>query len=84
MAAGIARVRELRAAAGRWPTQPFTIGALSGPLRLTNTDKVVGYLRGLPRPRRRPGPGRLQERLGRRALRPDRAFAADVAPLVNQ
>jgi probable F420-dependent oxidoreductase len=44
MEAGIARVREQRAAAGK-ADEPFTIGALSGPLRLDAPEKVIGYLR---------------------------------------
>ena len=62
--------------------EPFTIGALSGPLRLTDVDKVSSYLRTY----RDLGVDQIQvafEPLGRRAVRPDRQFAAEVAPLVN-
>lgn len=82
MAAGIERVRELRAA-GPLAGQPFTVGSLSGPLSLTNTDKVVGYLRGF----RDLGVDQVQVgfRSGSAAELCDQvaAFAADVAPLVN-
>jgi probable F420-dependent oxidoreductase len=82
MAAGIARVRELREAGPR-AGQPFTIGALSGPLSLGNTDKVVGYLRSI----RDLGVDQIQ--VGFKSGSADElcdqiaAFAADVAPLVN-
>jgi probable F420-dependent oxidoreductase len=82
MAAGIERVRELRAA-GPLAGEPFTVGALSGPLNLTNTDKVVGYLRGI----RDLGVDQVQ--VGFRSASVGElcdqiaAFAADVAPLVN-
>ena len=63
--------------------EPFTIGSLSGPLNLTNTDKVVGYLRGF----RDLGVDQVQVgfRSGSAAELCDQigAFAADVAPLVN-
>lgn len=82
MAAGIARVRELRGS-GPLAGRPFTVGALSGPLNLANTDKVVAYLRGI----RELGVDQIQ--VGFRSESADHlcdqvaAFAADVAPLVN-
>lgn len=82
MAAGIARVRELREA-GPLAGRPFTVGALSGPLDLGKGEKVVGYLRGI----RDLGVDQIQ--VGFRSDSADHlcdqiaAFAADVAPLVN-
>jgi probable F420-dependent oxidoreductase len=82
MAQGIAFVRECREAGPR-AGQPITIGALSGPLDLSSTDKVVGYLRGY----RDLGVDQIQ--VGFKSASADHlcdqiaAFAADVAPLVN-
>jgi probable F420-dependent oxidoreductase len=82
MEAGIARVQEHRAAAGR-ADAPFTIGALSGPLDLDKGDKVVGYLRGFR------ALGCHQVQVGFRSSGADELcdqiarFAAEVAPLVN-
>jgi hypothetical protein len=82
MAAGIATVQEHRAAAGR-ADLPFSIGALSGPLHLANTDKVAGYLRGFR------DLGCHQVQVGFKSTSADdlcdqiARFAAEVAPLVN-
>jgi hypothetical protein len=75
-------VRELRAAGPR-AGKPFTIGSLSGPLSLGNTDKVVGYLQSI----RDLGVDQIQ--VGFKSGSADdlcdqiAAFAADVVPLVN-
>jgi probable F420-dependent oxidoreductase len=82
MAAGIDLVREHRAAGPR-AGMPFTIGALSGPLNLAKTDKVAAYLRSY----RDLGCDQIQ--VGFTSSSADHlcdqiaAFAADVAPLVN-
>ncbi len=82
MAAAIARVRELRAQ-GPLADLPLTVGALSGPLKLANTDKVVAYLRSY----REMGVDQIQVGFPRGSADElcDRIaeFAADVAPLVN-
>jgi probable F420-dependent oxidoreductase len=82
MAEGIAFVRECREAGPR-AGQPITIGALSGPLNLSNADKVAAYLRSY----RDLGCDQIQ--VGFRSESADHlcdqiaAFAAGVAPLVN-
>ncbi len=83
MEVGIARVRDLRAAAGR-ADEPFTIGALSGPLKLTNVEKVTAYLRtyrdmGVDQVQVSFKSGSADELCDQIAQ-----FAVDVAPLVNQ
>jgi hypothetical protein len=83
MEAGVAFVRECREAGPR-AGQPFTVGALSGPLNLASTDKVAAYLRGY----RSIGCDQIQ--VGFRSRSADHlcdqiaAFAAEVAPLVNE
>lgn len=82
MEAGIARVHEQRAAAGR-ADEPFTVGALSGPLKLENVEKVSAYLRtyrdmGVDQVQvsfRSASVDELCEQIAR--------FAAEVAPLVE-
>jgi probable F420-dependent oxidoreductase len=82
MAAGIAYVRERRAAGPR-AGEPFAIGALSGPLDLAKTDKVAAYLRTY----RDLGCDQIQ--VGFTSESADHlcdqiaAFAAEVAPIVN-
>lgn len=94
MAAAIERLHELRAAAGR-SGEPFTIGALSGPLHVGEPDwdagrcvsgppeKVAGYLRTF----RDLGCHQVQVGFASRSAAElgDQiaAFATDVAPLVN-
>jgi probable F420-dependent oxidoreductase len=82
MEAGIATVQEHRAAAGR-SDEPFTIGALSGPLNLASTDKVAAYLRTYR------DMGCDQVQVGFKSTSADdlcdqiARFAAEVAPRVN-
>ena len=82
MEAGIATVQKHRAASGR-ADEPFTIGALSGPLNLANPDKVAGYLRGYR------DLGCDQVQVAFKSTSADdlcdqiARFAAEVAPLVN-
>jgi probable F420-dependent oxidoreductase len=82
MPAAIARVRELRQQ-GPLAARPLTVGALSGPLALANTDKVAGYLRRY----REMGVDQIQVGFPSASVDElcDRIaeFAADVAPLVN-
>ena len=83
MEAGIALVREQRAAAGK-VDEPFTIGALSGPLRLTGVDKVSTYLRtfrdmGVDQVQVSFKSGSVDELCDQIAQ-----FAAEVAPSVNE
>ena len=83
MEAGIARVRKLRAAAGR-ADEPFTIGALSGPLKLDRVEKVAAYLgtyrdMGVDQVQvsfKSASVGELCDQIAQ--------FAAEVAPLVNE
>ena len=83
MEAGIARVRELRAAVGR-ADEPFTVGALSGALRLDKVDKVAAYLRGYQ------AMGVDQVQVSFKSESADdlceqiARFAAEVAPLVGE
>lgn len=93
MAAGIAFVRETRAAAGR--DGPFTVGALSGPLYLGDpppelgrcvrgpAEKLAGYLRTY----RDLGVDQVQvgfvSRSAEELCDQLAGFAAEVAPLVN-
>lgn len=94
MAAGIARLHEWRAEAGR-ADRPFTVGALSGPLYVGDAgwdtgravagppQKLAGYLRGLA------DLGVDQVQVGFRSRDHHElcdqiaAFASDVAPLVR-
>jgi probable F420-dependent oxidoreductase len=94
MSAGIARLRELRERAGR-AGQPFTIGALSGPLYVGqpgwdigravagSPEELATFLRSL----RDLGVQQIQVRFRSRDHRElcdqIRAFGADVAPLVR-
>jgi alkanesulfonate monooxygenase SsuD/methylene tetrahydromethanopterin reductase-like flavin-dependent oxidoreductase (luciferase family) len=81
MAAGIDFVRAHRAETRG--DEPITIGALSGPLHLTNADKVAAYLRSY----RELGCDQVQ--VGFKSTSADdlcdqiARFAADIAPLVN-
>jgi hypothetical protein len=81
MAAGIDFVRAHRAATRG--DDPITIGALSGPLNLANTDKVAAYVRSY----RELGCDQVQ--VGFKSTSADdlcdqiARFAAEVAPLVN-
>jgi probable F420-dependent oxidoreductase len=81
MAAGVAFVREHRAATRG--DDPIVIGALSGPLRLENPEKVAGYLRTY----KDIGCDQIQvgftSRSATELCDQIARFAADVAPLVN-
>jgi probable F420-dependent oxidoreductase len=82
MEAGVAFVREQRAAGPR-AGEPIVIGALSGPLDLAKTDKVVGYLRTY----RDMGCDQIQvgfkSESAAHLCDQIATFAKDVAPLVN-
>jgi hypothetical protein len=83
MEAGIAAVRAHRAAGPR-AGEPFTVGALSGPLDLDRPDKVVAYLRTYR------ALGCDQVQVGFRSESVDHLceqiarFAAEIAPSVNE
>jgi probable F420-dependent oxidoreductase len=83
MAAGIDFVRSHRAT-GPKAGEPLVVGALSGPLNLAKTDKVVGYLRSY----RDLGVDQIQvgfkSESATHLCEQIAAFAADVAPLVNE